>query len=158
MDIKKTDKHLGDDLYIAYSVSKKNRALSTAILINRAIDLFRDYIDFPRDIKIRVAPLKGNLNGRCYDTGLIEISSRLYRGPNCKKVLEVLAHELVHAEQYKQGRLKYTGNNHKWNGVKTTNKGTTYQAYRNLPWEQEAWSRQSELADKVIEDLKRIYG
>ena len=88
----------------------------------------------------------------------MEISSRL----PWDSALEVLAHELVHAEQYMQGRLKKSwmkkkGWVHQWNGHVNTNRGSTYQAYRNQPWEIEAWSRQAELAEKVCQILEEKY-
>jgi hypothetical protein len=88
----------------------------------------------------------------------VEISSRL----PWDSALEVLAHELVHAEQYMQGRLKKSwmkkkGWVHQWNGNVNTNRGSTYQAYRNQPWEMEAWSRQADLAEKVCQILEKKY-
>ena len=77
------------------------------------------------------------------------------------KALEVIAHELVHAEQYHTGKLKKKyvqrkGWLHHWNGS-PGKKGTTYKAYRDQPWEQEAWSRQMYLAEKVCSILEEKY-
>jgi hypothetical protein len=72
--------------------------------------------------------------------------------------LEVLAHELVHAEQYHQGRMDWNGGWNYWMGTRwSTNQGTTYNAYRELPWEKEAWGRQEELAKEVDRALGGIY-
>jgi hypothetical protein len=60
---------------------------------------------------------------------------------------ETLAHELIHAKQLLKGELKDIG------GFKTLWKGEEYvnlrgflkeEHYKNLPWEVEAYSRQSE--------------
>lgn len=161
--VRNSDKHIGRNIYLSagalYSKRKRNTTLEIATLVNRSLNQFRKYLDFPKDIKIRIAPIKGTLNGR-YSSGsrTVEIKCTL----SWAKALEVLAHELVHAEQYKQGRLKQsyiTGRGwvHSWNGDKINNKGTTYKAYRNQPWEQEAWARQAELAEKVCSDLEKIY-
>ena len=77
------------------------------------------------------------------------------------KALEVIAHELVHAEQYHTGKLKKKyvqrkGWLHHWNGT-PGKKGTTYKAYRDQPWEQEAWNRQMYLAEKVCSILEEKY-
>lgn len=161
--IHQTDKHIGGGIYLAASclLNKRyrNQALDIATLVNRSIDQFRKYLDFPKDIKVRIAPIKGTTNGRYYDNRLVEIDCRLL----WDKALEVLAHELVHAEQYHQGRLKKKfeskkGWVHYWNSSLSYNKGTTYNAYRNQPWEKEAWSRQAGLAERVCQDLEKIYG
>ena len=73
-------------------------------------------------------------------------------------LLNCIAHELVHAEQYYENRLDFTyvrgkGFLHMWNGDEINNKGTTYRAYRNQPWEIEAFSRQASLAEKVSDAL-----
>ena len=72
-----------------------------------------------------------------------------------------IAHELVHAEQYHTGKLKKKyvqkkGWLHHWNGT-PGKKGTTYKAYRDQPWEQEAWNRQMYLAEKVCSILEAKY-
>lgn len=160
--IHSSDKHLGGNIYLAASclINRKYRdkALDVAVVVNRSIDAFRKYLDFPKDIEVRIAPLKGKINGRYCSAKVLELDCRL----PWDKALEVLAHELVHAEQYKQGRLEnvYTrgrGWTHRWNGEKNLNKGSTYRAYRNQPWEQEAWGRQAELAEKVCTDLEKLY-
>lgn len=158
-----TDKHIGGGIYLSASslLNKRyrNKALEVATVVNRSIHQFRKYLDFPKDIQIRIAPIKGTTNGRYYDgSKMVELDCTL----PWDKALEVFAHELVHAEQYKQGRLKQEfvsgkGFVHSWNGSLNTNRGSTYRAYRNQPWEIEAWSRQAELAEKVCQDLERIY-
>lgn len=158
-----SDKHIGGNIYLsAGALLNKNyrsSALTVATLVNRSIDQFRKYLDFPKNINIRIAPIKGTTNGRYNDSlKTIEIDCRL----PWNKALEVLAHELVHAEQYKQGRLSHVyvsgkGFVHSWNGSRNHSRGTTYRAYRNQPWEIEAWGRQAELAEKVCKDLENLY-
>jgi len=69
-----------------------------------------------------------------------------------------LAHELVHAEQFYQGRLetvfvKNKGWLHHWKGEINTSKGKTYNSYRNQPWEKEAFERSPILCRQVNEIL-----
>ena len=161
--IHQSDRHIGGGIYLSASclLNKRyrNKSLEVARVVNRSIDQFRKYLNFPKDVKVRIAPIKGSVNGR-YNNLLktVELDCTL----DWAKALEVFAHELVHAEQYYQGRLKNTyvrgkGFIYSWNGSSSSNKGTTYRAYRNQPWEQEAWARQAELAEKVCQDLEKIY-
>lgn len=160
--IHRTDRHIGGNIYLSASSllnpRYRNRALVVASMVNRSIDVFRKYLDFPEDIKIRIAPIKGKNNGTCHQNGVIVLRCTLA----WDLALEVFAHELVHAEQYKQGRLKTNwvygkGYVTSWNGDRVNNKGTTYKSYREQPWEQEAWGRQYELAEKVHQELEQMY-
>ena len=157
----KTDKHIGGGIYLSASsyLNKRNLngTLTVATVVNRSIDIFRKHLDFSKDVKVRITPLRGRDNGRCSDRGIIELDCKL----GWAKALEVLAHELVHAEQYHQGRLKHKMCRgrwmHHWMGSSAFSKGTTYQAYRKQPWEIEAWGRQAELAEKVCVELEKLY-
>jgi hypothetical protein len=42
---------------------------------------------------------------------------------------------------------------HSWNGSNVFNKGTTYKAYRDQPWEIEAFERQKTIAKQVMQEL-----
>ena len=165
MYIHSSDKHIGYGIYVSASVlysknvAMRNKAMDILTLINRTEEEFRKLLNYPTDIKFRVAPIKGRTNGRYMSTGkLVEIDSNL----DWAKALEVLAHELVHAEQYHTGKLtkRWVNNKgwmHSWNGDLNKNRGSTYKAYRNQPWEQEAWSRQAELAEIVCSALEKKY-
>lgn len=166
MTIKNTDRYIGRGIYVSASVlyTKKRvyreRGLDTLTIINRSLDEFRKLLNLPNEINFRVAPIKGRTNGRySVKEKLVEIDSRL----EWAKALEVLAHELVHCEQYHTGKLKKKWNQHKgwyhsWCGKDSTNKGSTYKAYRNQPWEQEAFDRQAILAKTVHTALEKKYG
>jgi hypothetical protein len=162
--IHQSDKHIGGGIYLSASslLNKRycNKSLEVARVVNRSIDQFRKYLNFPQDVRVRIAPIKGSVNGR-YNSNckVVELDCKL----PWDKALEVFAHELVHAEQYYEGRLikKFEARHgwiHSWNGAKSFNRGSTYRAYRNQPWEQEAWDRQAGLAEKVCSDLEKIYG
>lgn len=160
-----SDRHIGGNIYIAASVlySKnslhRNRALNILTIINRSEEEFRKLLNYSPDVKYRVAPIKGRINGRYkHVPKIVEIDSNL----NWDKALEVLAHELVHAEQYHTGKLRQIWDNrkgwtHYWNGDFNGNRGSTYNAYRNQPWELEAWGRQAELAETVCQALEKKY-
>lgn len=165
-NLRNSDKHIGKNIYLASSVlySKnvkvKERAFDILTIINRGLPEFRKVLKLPKIINFRVAPIKGSTNGRynC-DQKLVELDCRL----EWAVALEVLAHELVHCEQYYTGKLKRTYVNkkgwvHSWYGEVNTSKGSTYKAYRNQPWEKEAFERQATLAETVCVNLEKKYG
>lgn len=159
-DIKETDVKIAKNLWVSahcvYSKRKKRNARDVCRVVYQSLDAFRKYLDFPEDVTVRVCSIKGTVNGRYIDGAkLVEIHCSLTK----ENALEVLAHELIHAEQYHTGRLKNKFSSkkgwiHTWHGSKNYSKGTTYQAYRKQPWEEEAWGRQAELAKLVRNDLK----
>lgn len=161
----KTDIKVGEGLYVAqsaiYNEKLNRRSCEILTLINRSVPEFKKILTLPNDLTFRVAPLKArSLRGRYYDRNrFIEIDCRLV----WDVALETIAHELVHAEQYMTGRLskewsdKHRNWLHLWNGELNKNRGTTYNAYRNMPWEEEAFGRQAELASIVYENLKKTY-
>ena len=160
--IKSTDKLRGKRVYMSLSAiytHSKNAELVKDI-IHKTMPEFRKLLDLPSDLNFRVAPIKARSTNGSYDSDykLVNIDCRLPYA----KALEVLAHELVHAEQYHTKKLKkkFTGRKgwlHYWNG-EVGKKGTTYKAYRDQPWEQEAWGRQAGLVEKVCLILgERLY-
>ena len=163
-----SDKKIGPHVWASYHTmyrSRKSRraARDAANLIECALPYFRELLDFSKTVKVRIAGIKGRVNGRfSNDQELVMLDNQLifnpYRtGAAPYRMIEVLAHELVHAEQYHQGRLANTlgkrGWMHQWNGEVNTNRGSTYRAYRNQPWEIEAFSRQGDLAAKICTKL-----
>lgn len=147
-------------VYVARSLIKDPNAAKYAALVLEALPHFKKLLTYSDKIKVRVAKIKGRFTGRCSSEGnVIEIDPT----NSFRKFLEVLAHELVHAEQFHTGRLKQEWNPQLgkwvsfWRGTAQSNRGTTYAAYRKQPWEAEAFSRQAYLADLVYKELKKNY-
>ena len=114
-------------------------------------DDFKEYFEFDDDVEFHVRPVRGNTHGWYRNKKKkVEIDPRY--GPN--KTLDTIAHELVHAEQYKQGRLSWDQDARQsvWNG-EVHKRGTTYKLYRNRPWEIEARER----AAQFTEDMRGKY-
>lgn len=110
-----------------------------------ALPVLKEKLDLPPGLKIRLASMKGQWNGRynaAAKTAVID-----YIGSK-KTILEMLCHELVHAEQYHQGRLENRRVAGKW--VSYWNGQKVRAAYRERPYEKEAYDRQVYLADVVI--------
>lgn len=93
-----------------------------------------------------------NTHGKCIreTPKLIKILINPKAIKDLHQMAETIGHELVHAEQYMTGKLAIDGYYHRWNGQKVVNRGSTYEAYRNLPWEKEAFARQSKHAEKIL--------
>jgi len=158
--LKQTDRRFCSDKKIFMSLSAIYTHGETANpvgeLIRKTIPEFKNLLKLPTDLIFRVAPIKSRTTNGHYNSTdkLVTIDCRL----PLTAALEVLAHELVHAEQYHLGKLKKKfstrkGWMHYWNG-EAGNKGATYKSYREQPWEQEAWSRQVVLARQVSGSLE----
>jgi hypothetical protein len=152
---KQLTKHVRASYHTMYrSPGHRAAAKEAAVLIELALPHFRKLLDLPNNLEVRLAGIKGRAHGRYHVAEkMVEIDTIIIG--RRMSLLEVLAHELVHAEQYHQKRLQNTlssnGWIHLWNGERDSNKGSTYAAYRKQPWEIEAFGRQQQLAAAVAE-------
>lgn len=64
-----------------------------------------------------------------------------------EKLIEVIAHEMVHIKQFVMGNLKYEGRSFYWHGKKVIRSKINYYDH---PWEIEAWSKEKVLASKIF--------
>ena len=154
--IKSTDRQVVPNVYMALSCiynPKYNpeKALTVAGLVHQAMPVLYKILNVKPGVKVRVGPIKSKtMNGRYYSHArTIDIDHRM----PLDKIMQTLAHEMVHAEQYDQGRLAWNGRVQFWHGTAHHSKATTYNAYRALPWEAEAFDRQAGLADQVWAEL-----
>jgi len=152
MCFKITDREVSKNLWMAQSAINDDNAALIAKIIKATLPEFRKLLNFSRDVRFRVGPIKKRLsNGRYWSMSeVVEIDSR----QTPEEALEVLAHELVHAEQYHEKRLvnkwlKRDGWVCYWNGKRNNSKGSTYNSYMSQPWEVEAYSRQLSLVKTV---------
>ena len=159
--IKQTDVKMGKGVVLALSsyyhkqYGKDFRAL--AKLVAKALPIYSKHLNLPKNLIVRLGPIKSKtMSGRYHnDSEVAEVEVRFRTVFN---LLSVLAHELVHAEQFHSGRLSLKseyarGWVYYWHGEPVNNKGTTYERYRNQPWEKEAFSRQIEIAMAVAKEL-----
>lgn len=157
-----SDKKIGTFLSVsaavAYDKKNKVRTESQIKLIKEAMFVFRQIMNLPDGLSVRLAHIKKkNRFGTYYNT--MKIAEVEARRNDLMDVLRTMAHELVHAEQYHTGRLKSewvprTGYVQQWYGEVVKNKGATYNSYRKQPWEQEAFDRQEKLARFVASVVK----
>ena len=144
---------------LVYGKTKRPSNVDCAkVVIQKTVPLFSKLLDVPKDLVFRLSRCKGRFTGKYNHE-----ERTVWINPNYAwdRILETLAHELVHAEQYHQKRLASVfldrkGWMYQWNGEVNTNKGSTYNSYRNQPWEQEAFGRQKELADRVCDMLEKV--
>ena len=137
---------------MAQSVIKNENAILIAKTIKATLPQFRKILNFSRDVRFRIGPIKKNYTtGRYWSQSkIVEIDYR----QSSEEALIALAHELVHAEQYQEKRLvnKLTKRNGwvcVWNGKVNNSKGSTYNSYMSQPWEVEAYGRQLSIVNTV---------
>ena len=117
-------------------------------LLKHYAKAFKAEFDYNPSVVVHMRPIKGNTHGRAFfNKPLIEIDPR-YKFRN---IVETIAHELTHSEQYKQGRLKHIiGSKQSVWENRTMSRGSTHAQYLALPWEVEARKRAKEFVDKYF--------
>jgi hypothetical protein len=158
MSIKMTDVKmtknviLSRQLYNTMGADKYEKFVSIA---QQALEILSKIMNIPNNVHIRITCIKqGGVKGRYISAQkLVEIDPR--RAFSYRGFIETLAHEMVHSEQYHEGRLAWSPVNRMfvWNNDLNKNKGTTYSRYRAQPWEVEAFGRQEELGAIVCRQL-----
>jgi hypothetical protein len=125
-----------------------------------ACKLYKELLNFPEDITITIKPMKKFAGLYYEDKKKVDLS---FKSNPSIPFLEILAHELVHAEQHYTSKIhpvwleKKRTWAYRWDGKLWDNDITDYQRYINQPWEIEAFARQSELALTVWEVLETKY-
>lgn len=122
-------------------------ANSIAELVTKALPHARKLLDLPEHLVYHIRPLGGKYNG-VYMNFFSKIELEVRR-TNLGNILETIMHELVHAEQFHQGRLKLKSGMYHWHDAPHKVGNDTYAKYRARPWEAEAFERQADLALKV---------
>jgi hypothetical protein len=158
MSIKKSDVKIAKNVYLSAQLRGNGSANILAQYVIDALPIFRQFLNFSEDVTIRIANFKAQGTFGQYWSGQKLVVVRPSK--DVLRFFSSLAHELVHAEQYHEGRLQvlrtingyvrhYKEKNDD-NEQVVKSKGKTYNAYRNLPWEVEAFSRQDEIARAVM--------
>ena len=98
------------------------------------------------DITLMVTNMKGIADGYChpYEAGrnprMFELSVNATKSR--KKILQILAHEMVHVKQYAKNELRSSGPTSASFAGKTYKLTTNLEEYFNFPWEIEAFGRE----------------
>jgi hypothetical protein len=112
---------------------------------------FRKILNYHQDTTFSVTAIRKRSKSGQYwsNQRMVELDCRL----PLSVAITTLAHELVHAEQYHQGRLITQVSNGRWVRYwnnKPVEVRNGYKAYRALPWEVEAFDRESSLAEQAL--------
>jgi hypothetical protein len=147
----------------AYFISPyKNDTHMVAPKIWAAFNVLKKILDVPSDIKIVIKPINSKNCRGSYNSvkKMVVIDPRATNGYNyithtpntIMRLIETLAHEMVHAEQYKQNRLgwNYKNSCYLWEGKNCR------KSYMKRPWEIEAFRRQKSLAAMVSIEIGEI--
>ncbi|NBW56539.1 hypothetical protein EBR43_01900 [bacterium] len=158
--IYRSDKKLFDNIYVSAATYNKSNLIgkekirNLATMIRITTPAFRELLNLPDDIIFRMATIRkwwGNYSVR---NNAVTITPRL----DYRNFLEVVAHELVHAEQFYEGRLVHKGlRSMMWNGKILPYTNSNYEKYRAQPWEQEAYDRQAGIAKEVNKIMNKKY-
>ena len=133
---------------VFYNKDQYVKAEEKIKLIKKSLKLYKTFLSLPKGITFRIGSIKGNVNG--YYVGKSKV---LGIDVNLVDFLLVLSHELIHASQFYTKKLDVKYGTFFWNGSKVGKKGTTFNSYRNQPWEVEAYDGQADLTRKVIEAM-----
>ncbi len=71
-----------------------------------------------------------------------------------ERLVETLAHEMVHIKQFVTGQIEQKGRSTYWKGKKIIKSKVSYY---DLPWEIDAWSKEKVLAAKVFKFIEQEY-
>jgi hypothetical protein len=142
--------------YGAYKAHLNNALFLIDVLTEGFCKIPR-YIKLPKNLTINFRPVR-NAYGRAFFTKavppsaaareyIVEVDVR----QDIVTFKDTILHELVHIEQFYQGRLRDAGPMHfKWNGKKMLIDASSLDIYNNLPWEIEANTRAKFLSELVF--------
>jgi hypothetical protein len=123
------------EYFVFDSTVEQKQAVDAAMLVVMEAGILKDFPETSIDIEFVNTP-----GGGCIDMEdgefTIEINKRLVT----KSIIKTVIHEMIHVQQYAEGRLTQT----EWMGQPHPNL-----PYRELPWEIEAFARETELYGHV---------
>lgn len=159
--IRSSDINLGQNVFVSSQVFYKTPGDRKAYfdlhakILREFVKRIGVYLKIPKKVTIRIMKFRQpDTHGEyCSSDKVICVSSSII--DNYEFLSNVLAHELVHAEQYHTGRLSYDNDTWIWKKGKgrvevKQREMNRYDVYKSTPWEREAYTRQVELSDKVM--------
>jgi hypothetical protein len=133
----------------------KRNVKAAVKMLKIALPYFTKYVNIDKNVVVRLAGIKKRTTHGHYQSEW-KLATVDYRH-KLTDMMQTLAHELVHAEQYHEGRLAH-GKTYPftqvWQGESYISKGKNkYSRYLNQPWEIEARDRQIDIAHQVWMDM-----
>lgn len=129
--------------------SKKVRML--ADVAEKVLPAIREFLNLKEeDAYVVVGAIKAKrTNG--YWMASVKEARVDFRATSVSAFVETLAHELVHAQQYAQGRLKQKLGVYSWNDKVVGKQPTSHAKYLALPWEVEARTQATAIVKMLTE-------
>jgi len=144
---------------LKYGYDKKyaGKSQNVVTVLKLVMPIALELLDVPSNLSVHLKPNRRANAYYHHDSKKVVIDPR-----RCKtygEAISALMHELVHAEQFKQGRLEINLTRSrrvvmKWMGSVVVQETRDYEKYRAQPWEAEAFGREKELVNTVIERLR----
>ena len=108
------------------------------------------------DVRLLIRNIRKRSTVGSYNNGLKQINLDLRRF-NIKSIVSTIIHEMTHAKQYKDGRLKdKTNAKATFENVEySCPKNMSHKKYLDLPWEIEARKMQDKYIDQVMKAIKK---
>jgi hypothetical protein len=139
---------------VAFFYQNNQHSYKKEIVISALCNAISTFLELPDKIDVCLYPLNNAYGG-------IDIIHANRIGIDFALTYEelpiVLAHELIHVHQRKTGKLKITpSGKYFWNKVYYTDSlpdKLTFEEYKKLPWEAEAYDTQKEVLSKAIQIL-----
>jgi hypothetical protein len=137
-----------------YGYDKKytNHSVRVAMLVKRVMPLARTLLDLPSSLLIELKPTRKPNAYYSHNNLKVVIDTR--KCSTLVSVMRALMHELVHAEQFKHGRLKITTKTMLWEDKPVVMETKNYEKYSAQPWEKEAFRREVELTELIADMLE----
>lgn len=140
-----------------YGYDKKytDRCYKAVELIRMVVPIARKLLDVPTHLEVHLKPTRrANAYYSHYHQRVVIDPRKCKTFPD---IISALMHELVHAEQFKQGRLELSVRTMKWMGKPVVQETRNFEKYRAQPWEAEAFGREKELCDAVSRALREKF-
>lgn len=124
-------------------------------IVTRFANAIKQVIELPDSLEVCLYPLADNVYGGIDRMSVNRIG--LNYSLDFESIPKILTHELIHVSQKHLGHLLIKPNGMcYWHGIYYTKKlpeEMTYEEYHNLPWEMDAYNRQSKVLQKALEIL-----
>ena len=121
-------------------------------IMQMAIPIARDMMDLPAYLNIHMGPLQKP--HAVYQHTMRKVTIDPRKAKTLGRPLISLCHELVHAEQFHQGRMSLGIRTLQWMGKPIKMELRDYEKYKAQPWEAEAFEREVILAKTIAEKIK----
>ena len=121
-------------------------------IVTKFTNAIRQVIELPDTLEICLYPLADNVYGGIDRMHVNRIG--IHYNLDFESIPKILVHELIHVSQKHLGHLLIKPNGMcYWHGIFYTKKSPeemTYEEYHNLPWELDAYSRQSKVLQEAL--------